>query len=515
MGRYQQHDVLKIEAIPYQSILDQLQQLPHASNTKPSRGSIGRLAFLESNASGPGGSTKVAEPMKLAKSASTKPRLKVDYDLLSSSTNLTLQGDTTYFVTGAVNITGTTTIEGGTVVKYTNSATAEIVATNIVCLTAAYSPGVFTDANDNSVGSPISGSSGSPSRNAATYFNCGTLPASLLFRYVRCSFASNAIYATISSTANSVTNWDCQFVNCSTAFNANLTSSGAGFPLYIYNVLFASCTNAIYFLQKAENYINLSAINVTADQIGSFIPSEGPATAVAVNSIFTAVTNLNLTSTSCASSGSGAGVYQIVGAASYYLASGSTNRDAGTSGINSALLADLQTLTTYPPVVVPAGWLATNCTFFPQAQRDTDTLDLGYHYNPIDFAIDIAVSNATVTVLPGTVLAGYGNQYGVYLFTNGVLNCAGTATSPNYLVQYNTVQEQSNTNWESTAWDGLLLTPDEADSSSANVAFTDWSVLAGANQISGQSVACPVALESCQLYTGYINGTGPVMTATR
>ncbi len=81
-------------------------------------------------------------------------------------------------------------------------------------------------------------------------------------------------------------------------------------------------------------------------------------------------------------------------------------------------------------------------------------------------------------------------------------------------MQYNTVQEQSNTNWETATWDGLFLTPDEADSSSANFAFTDWSALAGANQISGQSVACPVALQNCQLYTGNISATGPVLSVT-
>jgi hypothetical protein len=262
----------------------------------------------------------------------------------------------------------------------------------------------------------------------------------------------------------------------------------------------------------------VGGVNLTADGCTTFTdPRYNYASGSMTNCIFTDDDNTistKFTLTDCIVAGSGTGIYQSVGAGSYYLANGSTNRDAGTANIDPVLLADLQTLTTYPPVVEPSGWFTKNYTFFPQAQRDTDTVDLGYHYDPIDFAIDIAVSNATVTVLPGTVLAGYGTEYGIYLFTNGIVNCQGTATSPNYLVQYNTVQEQSNTNWETMSWDGLLLTPDEADSSSANFAFTDWSVLAGANEISGQSVACPVALQNCQLYTGYINATGPVMSVT-
>ena len=128
-----------VESIPYSLISNQLQQLPQASNVKPGRGSLRRLAFLESNPSRFNGPVREQKPMKMAKAETGQRRLKLDYEFLSSSTNLTLQGDTTYFVTNTVNITGTTTIEGGTVVKsITNSASAEIIATNVVCLTGPY-----------------------------------------------------------------------------------------------------------------------------------------------------------------------------------------------------------------------------------------------------------------------------------------------------------------------------------------------------------------------------------------
>jgi len=513
-----------VESVPYQSISNRLQALPHASNLKPGRASIRKMAFLESNPLRPAGSAKEANPMKYGKADITTPHIKVDYDLLSSSTNLTLQGDTTYIVTVAVNITGTTTIEGGTVVKCTNSSSAEISTTNIVCLTGPYRPGVFTSMNDNSVGSSVSGSSGAPSVGAAYYLSFGSLGTnSLLLRNLRFSYAYEAISGTITSIgANSIEASDCQFVNCGYAFNNGVdysyTGSDPGFPIYLYNVLFSRFSYGFGGL-NTSGHLSINAVNVTADQIGTFqaagLSGGTSNTCSATNCLFTSVTNTSGVSfTSCYTNGSSSGIYQTVGGGSYYLATGSPYRDAGTTTIPAAVLTDLQTLTTYPPVVVPTGWFTNNYTFFPQTQRDTDIPDLGYHYNPIDFAVDIAVSNATLTVLPGTVLARYGTQYGVYLFTNGIFNCEGTATSPNYLVQNNTVQEQSNTNWETTTWVGLFLTPAESDSSSANFAFTGWSILADASQISGQSITCPFVLQNCQLYTGTITATGPVMSVT-
>jgi hypothetical protein len=511
-----------VESIPYAAISDALQQLPQASNLRPGK-PIRRLSLLELNQSKHGKSAIDQKPMKIAKAETTKPRLVIDYVLLSSSTNLTLQGDTTYLVTGVVNVTGTTTIEGGTVVKFTNSGTANITTTNIVCQTAAYSPGVFTSLNDNSVGSVITGSTGTPARSSISFLNFSTLGAnSLLLKNLRFSYASNAIYGSVNSLgANSVEIWDCQFVNCVVPFwasSVSYTGSG-GFPIGVYNVLFTVCSNGVGGGDVGSSYLAINTVNITADQVGTFIAGGGSNTCNATNSIFTGsgTSGIVLSGGNCYTNSTNTGIYQVVGAGSYYLAAGSPYRDAGTSSINSTVLADLQTLTTYPPVVMPTGVFTNDYTFFPQAQRDTDVIDLGYHYDPIDFAVDIAISNVTATIQAGTVLAGYGTEYGVYLYSNGIVNCTGTATSPNYLVQYNTVQEQSNTNWETTSWSSFLITPDIADSSSGNFAFTVWSVLAAGGQIDGNSAsfACPIALQNCQFYGGTIcQSQGPVLAST-
>jgi hypothetical protein len=74
-----------IESIAYESISNQLQQLPQASNLKPGRGSVRRMAFQDSPPSPPGPSAKKTKMLKVARAQTTKPRLQLDYDLLSTS----------------------------------------------------------------------------------------------------------------------------------------------------------------------------------------------------------------------------------------------------------------------------------------------------------------------------------------------------------------------------------------------------------------------------------------------
>jgi hypothetical protein len=472
-----------IESIPYSSISNQLQLLPLASNLKPARGSVRRLAFLDSHPSRPGVIAKEQRPMKLASMDTTQPRLKIDYDLLSSTNTLTLQGDTTYFVSSAVNITGTPgtlVIEGGTVVKYATNSSAQITATNILCLTSPYSPGIFTSMYDSTVGTVVS--NGTPTQGTANYLNFGTqVSQSFVFSNLRFSYANEAITGIIDgSEPNYIEIWDCQFYNCLDAFYA--TADSSGFPIYAYNVLISLCGTGFGAKIVDDSYLSVTAVNVTGDQVGTFFSAGATNTSNATNSIFTSVTTIGLGYSYCYT-GTSAGIYQPTGAGSYYLANGSPYRNAGRTNINSALLTNLQTLTTYPPVVTN-GLITTDYEFSPQVQRNTGAPDYGYHYPPIDWAINLTLANATITVVPGTVLAGYGTN-GIYLSNNAVLIAAGTATSPVWLVQYNTVQEQSSTAWASTNWTAALVTPTNHTGCSATCSFTDWSVLAGAGQIAG------------------------------
>jgi hypothetical protein len=79
-------------------------------------------------------------------------------------------------------------------------------------------------------------------------------------------------------------------------------------------------------------------------------------------------------------------------------------------------------------------------TYSPQAQRDNDTLDLGYHYDPLDWCLGgVLVTNATVTINPGTAIAGFGTNnygYGLAIGQNATLQCTGAPDKPNWFVQF-------------------------------------------------------------------------------
>jgi hypothetical protein len=134
------------------------------------------------------------------------------------------------------------------------------------------------------------------------------------------------------------------------------------------------------------------------------------------------------------------GIFQTVGAGSHYLAASSPYRDVGTTNINPALLEDIGKLTTYPPVVLTND-ITANTILWPQAQRDTNAKDLGYLYDPIDFALNgISLTNATLFLTNGVAISVYGEE-GLWLRDNSSLVSVGSASVPNVLTRYNCVQE--------------------------------------------------------------------------
>jgi hypothetical protein len=87
----------------------------------------------------------------------------IDYDLTGTLTNFTFSSDTTYMVTNTVTLAGTTTFEGGTVVKFSTNASAQISTLDALeCKSGPYRPVVFTAKDDDTVGFQISGSTGHP-----------------------------------------------------------------------------------------------------------------------------------------------------------------------------------------------------------------------------------------------------------------------------------------------------------------------------------------------------------------
>lgn len=69
--------------------------------------------------------------------------------------------DTTYYVSNNVTLTGTTTLNGGAVIKFAANKSIT-VNDSIVCATAPYHPAIFTAKDDDTVGELITGSTGTP-----------------------------------------------------------------------------------------------------------------------------------------------------------------------------------------------------------------------------------------------------------------------------------------------------------------------------------------------------------------
>ncbi|HWX19912.1 MAG TPA: hypothetical protein VN578_08415 [Candidatus Binatia bacterium] len=385
--------------------------------------------------------------------------LALDYSLLNSQTNLLAKSDTTYYVSGSVLLSGSNVFEGGTVIKYTNNAsiTVEPIFTTptVSFLGSAYRPIVFTARDDNSVGETISGSTGSP---AGYYAN----PALLLvvsptvpgLSSVRFAYAKQAVELSGSSSLIS----DAQFVNCQQGVNASNST------VNLRNVLFANTATNI---AVPTGGVTATAENVTFSGTAYLAtgPSSANATSVTLtNCILANVTNLFagvLTTnadynafyqspsfgTHIAPSVSSS-PFQTVGAGSFYLAADSPYRNYGTTNISGPLLADLQKKTTYPPILYSNAAISSSNTFVPQAQRDTDIPDLGYHYDPLDYIFGGCDANTNLTFAPGTAVGWWRTSqgwthagHGIHIADGQAVTFSGTASAPCYWVRRSTVQE--------------------------------------------------------------------------
>jgi len=279
--------------------------------------------------------------------------------------------------------------------------------------------------------------------------------------------------------------------------------------IYLQNILAAHCGTVIY-----ETYTNtICAENITVDSCSTFAYSGDSLIGGVTNSIFTDVGNgTNLTITNSVVASSGSGIYEIVGAGSYYLTNGSPNRHAGTTNIDPSLLGDLTNMTTYPPCNYTLTTLSNQVTLTNYAMRDTQAAvlgpDLGYHYDPLDYVFGPTyLQGATLTVLPGTAI-GICIQpvavYGIWPDSQSSVTCQGTPTALNHIVRYNVVQEQSTTNWANSAHETHFPIYYSGSSGSADFRFTEWSVLAGDSHFEWVYTCAmpPIVFQDCQFFSG-------------
>jgi hypothetical protein len=386
----------------------------------------------------------------LAKAMPSCRGLVLDYITMISQTNWVFHGDTTYFLSGPVSLWGTNNvIEGGAVLKYTNNAglyvNRQSTTPAVQFQTSAYRPAIFTAWNDDSVGDTISGSTGNPTNYCANPALSLTAPSfTPTIANFRIAYAQQAI----SLAGTSPTIADGQIVNCQNGIFVN----GAGGSLE--NVLFANVVNDFSYSGGGA----LTVQNATFSG-SSYLEASGASLGLAfTNCIFANVTNLYSGSPSgfggdhngfyqtqpfgTATNGSSVFPFQSVGAGNYYLTNGCNFFNAGSTNIDLALLTGLQQRTAYPPILLSNFTVSANTTLSPQAQRDTDSPDLGYHYDAIDYLIDgFWVTNAALTVTNGAVVACY-NDSGIMLTDGSSINSMGSPQAPNWFVRYSSAQEQ-------------------------------------------------------------------------
>lgn len=440
--------------------------------------------------------------IRLAKGNVPDKGFVLDYQALNNSlTNFTFQSDTTYYVSGLVTLWGTNMIEGGTVIKYTNSSSAELSFNPgegpmgpLICQTGPYRPAVFTSRNDNSVGEVISGSTGNPTNTLATYLynpennnGAGYYPP---LQYLRFCYAGTAIYQGNTTELLSIRN--CQFVQCSMAINDCAVEIFGNVPVQqLYNVLISRCGNGL--ADSPGDYdVVVDGENMTVDQTGILLAGSGTGSLSGnfTNCIFTAYGYLlyapgesgTTTLYDCVTNTTGTGIYQKVGGASYYLVTGSTNGAAGTTNIDSTLLSDLRQETVYPPIAYTNASITTPLTLSPQAPRDTNASpSLGYHYDPLDYVYINSSLYTNLSVTAGTAIGFFDNgNYGILLHNGANFTLAGTATQPCWVTQPVTVQEGCNGGWiNSYGWEQILIDGNGATPiPQLNATFTKWPVLA-------------------------------------
>jgi hypothetical protein len=451
--------------------------------------------------------------LTLSRSNFTDPRpgVSIDWTLVSSASNFTFQNDTTYYVSGAVNLSGSgssptnvITFEGGTVIKFAPTNSAKITITGPIKWEGAdYRPVVLTARDDHTVGEAIGSASLSGYyADIALKIDADACGTNAILQNVRISHAKTAIE--ILGRPDHVIS-HAQFVHC---------QNGIASDDAIYHVRNALMYDVLTnFFASASGSSTGRCEHITLHQAATlnFTNSTSTNLLLFTNSLLVAITNsgagyLTNSSSNVGTASSGSTVFQTVGAGSHYLLD-NTYRNIGTANIDASLLADLRKKTTYPPMLLTNS-IQVDTTLNPQAQRDTDTLDYGFHYEPLDWAATtvIVTNGATLFLKNGVAIGTYGPALGGWgIGTAGSpqgdakLTSDGSPTSPNWVARYNTVQEQATTNWSSSTLGPSMET---LTGGSGRFNFTHWSLLSG----SGTHFSCHKASSSYSFRNCAFNG---------
>lgn len=453
------------------------------------------------------------KPIKLATAKPSNKGYVLDYVELDTDTNdYTFQGDTTYLISGWINISGIGTFEGGTVVKYDTGQSSGIqVWGNAVCTGSSYRPAIFTSQNDDSVGEGLS-VSGTP-MNYDTALSVDASWSNMTLQNMRFSYCRNALHPTCVDFKLS----NAQFMNCQYPFypDAYWEFGGSGQMTCELNNILMADSNAAF---GGSAYV-VTASHVTVDNCSELTMTwEDPSdnSLALTNSLLTGVADDGpvplVTDHTARPTGA---VYQVVGAGSYYLTNGSPYRNYGTTNIDPADLANIATKTTYPPIIYSNTTISVATTFSPQVPRDTNASpDLGYHYDPLDYVFGDVNVSSNLTFTAGTSVGWFeadGNMTGIFLNDEGGLNFKGTVTTPCNFARYCMVQEGGNGNWTDKGYlGGVVFNGDNpANPPTMTASFTKWEIPAGGpNQFRDAGGYGLGGFSDCEFYGGNIGSYG-------
>jgi hypothetical protein len=420
-----------LESVPVSAIRDQLQQLPsatsHAARTVPRVKEYAQRARLPSKPTK--GELKIASVMP------AKKGFILDYiAVIGSATNVTFAGNTTYYVSGPYNVSGPTVFEGGSVIKHarTNAPSINLSGTNI-CRTWFYGPLIVTGVDDNTVGAIIPGSTGTPTNYyASNAFNILDTPSDL--RNLRISWANTAVQYNTNNSAIQNYLTHVQVVNC----KQGIVTLRPQF--FVRNALFYNVQTNFLTPDKAATG---SCEHVTVDAAWALNGSAGVLALNLTNCLLVNVTNTSgYTGASNSTYSGGATPFGLPVLTGYhYLATDSAERNSGVPNITSQLQSDFASFTTYPPLVFSNTVILANTVWGPQAQRDTDIPDRGYHYPALDYLVTgVQVTNGAILLTNGAAMGVYGGS-GIQLWKQSSFISQGTAQALNHLLRYEAVQE--------------------------------------------------------------------------
>ena len=487
-----------IESVRHPAVAPELRKLPAAP--KAPGGRTGERAALLRNL-GVGRAEK-KQPVKMALNREQfhrEPGVVVDFILLNTGyTDFTFCNDTTYLISDFVGLDGTTTFEGGTVIKVaTTGGIYASINADVVWKADRYRPVIVTSQNDNTVGENVSAPSTPMKCFAGLVFYSPPPP----IEHVRVSHAEYGLATLVPATVR-----DAQFTHCDLALYTDLST------LEIDNALFYNVGRAFsgwYFTNIVRHVTVHRAAQLSEDLYGD----QANSTLILTNSLLVNVTNSGSVTTTTNHTVTTTGdVFQQVGAGHHYLADPSPYRDSGTTNLPATTRALLSQRTTYPPLVIATtnGHYGVSQTWFPRAHRDADQPDLGYHYTPLDYAISfLYLTNATIQVEPGTAVASFGPTntwvYGLALSHGAKLLATGQADRKVTFTDYATVQEMASDEWSAPLAALIMGWWSTTGSPELRARFTDFTVLAGGpGPLYGYEHSAPWHLTDCQFH-----GLGP------